>query len=115
MRKMTSVLLVLLMVLSLAACGKKSVKEQLIGSWRGDDGFTSLTMALYDNGTCSLRADDTDDEIQCKWRVTDNERIELSSDDGGLTFIIVNLDEDSLTVSVEGMEEEVQTFYRVGK
>ena len=115
MRKMTSVLLVLLMVLSLAACGKKSVKEQLIGSWRGDDGFVSLTMTLYDNGTCSLGTDDADDEIQCKWRVTDNERLELANDDGELlTLIIVDLDEDSLTVSMEGMEEETGTFYRVG-
>ena len=114
MKKLVSVLLAVLMLLSLAACGKKSVKEQLIGSWRGDSGFASLTMTLYDDGTCDLGTGDADDELQCKWRVVDNEQLELSNEDGELlTFIIVDLDEDSLTVSMEGLEEETGTFYRV--
>ena len=116
MKKLTSILLVLLMVLSLAACGKKNVKEQLVGSWHGDSGFASLTMTLYDDGTCDLGTGDADDELQCKWRVVDNEQLELSNEDGELlTFIIVDLDEDSLTVSMEGLEEETGTFYRVGE
>ena len=116
MKKLTSILLVLLMVLSLVACGKKSVEEQLVGSWHAEDDFTSLTMTLHDDGTCDMGTGDADDEIQCDWRVVGNERLELSDDDDELlTFIIVELDEDSLTLSMEGLEEETGTFYRVGE
>ena len=46
MKRLASVLLVLLMLLSLVACGKKSMKEQLVGSWYGTEGFNSLTLSL---------------------------------------------------------------------
>ena len=66
MKRLASVLLVLLMLLSLVACGKKSMKEQLVGSWYTSDGG-SLAMTLYDDGTCVVGQSVTGDKISMEF------------------------------------------------
>lgn len=116
MKRLASVLLVLLMLLSLAACGEKSMEEQLVGSWYGTEGFNSLTLSLYSDGAGDMRKSGTDEVITLDWRIVEDKRIELTSTEGyELVFIIEAFDEDSLTVSMEGYSGEMMTFQRVGK
>ena len=115
MKKLVCVLLAVLMLLSLAACGKKSMKEQLVGSWYGTEGFNALTLSLYSDGAGDMRRSGTDEVIALDWRVVDDTRLELTSTEGyELVFIIEAFDEDSLTVSMEGYSGGMMTFQRVG-
>ena len=115
MKKLVSVLLAVLMLLSLAACGKKSMKEQLVGSWYGI-GYNALTMSLYSDGAGDMRRNDGTGEVfALGWRVVDDTRLELTNTEGDeLVLIIEAFDEDSLTVSMEGYSGEMMTFQRVG-
>ena len=109
MKKLASVLLVLLMVLSLAACGKKSVEKQLVGSWYASGEDEVLT--FEDDGTCSLGSAG---DFTLEWRVADGDVLELTRPDGSeLTLIIDEVDEDSLTLYPEGLSDEALTFWRV--
>ena len=109
MKKLASVLLVLLMVLSFAACGKKSVEKQLVGSWYESDEDVVLT--FENDGTCSLRSAD---DFTVEWRVVDGDMLELTRPDGSeLTLIIDEMDEDSLTLYPEGFSDETLTFWRI--
>ena len=97
MKKLVSVLLAVLMLLSLAACGKKNMKEQLVGSWYRTEGFNALTLSLYSDGAGDMRRSGTDEVIALDWRVVDDTRLELTSTEGyELVFIIEAFDEDKV-------------------
>ena len=101
MKRLASVLLVLLMLLSLVACGKKSMKEQLVGSWYTSDGG-SLAMTLYDDGTCVVGQSVTGDKISMEWSLIDDELLKLTMDgQDRLSLIITSMSEDSINVYLE--------------
>lgn len=111
---MASVLLVLLMLLSLVACGKKSMKEQLVGSWYTSDGG-SLAMTLYDDGTCVVGQSVTGDKISMEWSLIDDELLKLTMDgQDRLSLIITSMSEDSINVYLESYPDQVMIFQRVG-
>lgn len=115
MKRLASVLLVLLMLLSLVACGKKSVKEQLVGSWYTSDGG-SLAMTLYDDGTCVLGQSVTGDKISMEWSLIDDELLKLTMDgEDRLSLVIASMSEDSINVYLESYPDQVMIFQRVGK
>lgn len=114
MKRLASVLLVLLMLLSLVACGKKSMKEQLVGSWYTSDGG-SLAMTLYDDGTCVVGQSVTGDKISMEWSLIDDELLKLTMDgQDRLSLIITSMSEDSINVYLESYPEQVMIFQRVG-
>ena len=114
MKRLASVLLVLLMLLSLVACGKKSMKEQLVGSWYTSDGG-SLAMTLYDDGTCVVGQSVTGDKISMEWRLIDDELLKLTMDgQDRLSLIITSMSEDSINVYLESYPDQVMIFQRVG-
>ena len=114
MKKLASVLLVLLMLLSLVACGKKSMKEQLVGSWYTSDGG-SLAMTLYDDGTCVVGQSVTGDKISMEWSLIDDELLKLTMDgQDRLSLIITSMSEDSINVYLESYPDQVMIFQRVG-
>ena len=116
MKKLASVLLVLLMVVSLAACGKKSVEKQLVGSWyRINEYEVDLTVTLYDDGTGNMVSIADGGGESCKWRVINDELLEITYRSGSSrTWAIESLDSDSLTVFIEDTAE-TETFHRTGK
>lgn len=115
MKRLASVLLVLLMLLSLVACGKKSMKEQLVGSWYTSDGG-SLAMTLYDDGTCVVGQSVTGDKISMEWSLIDDELLKLTMDgQDRLSLIITSMSEDSINVYLESYPDQVMIFQRVGK
>ena len=114
MKRLASVLLVLLMLLSLVACGKKSMKEQLVGSWYTSDGG-SLAMTLYDDGTCVVGQSVTGDKISVEWSLIDDELLKLTMDgQDRLSLIITSMSEDSINVYLESYPDQVMIFQRVG-
>ena len=114
MKRLASVLLVLLMLLSLVACGKKSMKEQLVGSWYTSDGG-SLAMTLYDDGTCVVGQSVTGDKISMEWSLIDDELLKLTMDgQDRLSIIITSMSEDSINVYLESYPDQVMIFQRVG-
>ena len=114
MKRLASVLLVLLMLLSLVACGKKSMKEQLVGSWYTSDGG-SLAMTLYDDGTCVVGQSVTGDKISMEWSLIDDELLKLTMDgQDRLSLIITSMSADSINVSLESYPDQVMIFQRVG-
>lgn len=114
MKRLASVLLVLLMLLSLVACGKKSMKEQLVGSWYTSDGG-SLAMTLYDDGTCVVWQSVTGDKISMEWSLIDDELLKLTMDgQDRLSLIITSMSEDSINVYLESYPDQVMIFQRVG-
>jgi|GEM_PF-5422098 hypothetical protein len=114
MKRLASVLLVLLMLLSLVACGKKSMKEQLVGSWYTSDGG-SLAMTLYDDGTCVVGQSVTGDKISMEWSLIDDELLKLTMDgQDRLSLIITSMSEDSINVYLESYPDQVMIFQRVG-
>ena len=114
MKRLASVLLVLLMLLSLVACGKKSMKEQLVGSWYTSDGG-SLAMTLYDDGTCVVGQSVTRDKISMEWSLIDDELLKLTMDgQDRLSLIITSMSEDSINVYLESYPDQVMIFQRVG-
>ena len=114
MKRLASVLLVLLMLLSLVACGKKSMKEQLVGSWYTSDGG-SLAMTLYDDGTCVVGQSVTGDKISMEWSIIDDELLKLTMDgQDRLSLIITSMSEDSINVYLESYPDQVMIFQRVG-
>lgn len=114
MKRLASVLLVLLMLLSLVACGKKSMKEQLVGSWYTSDGG-SLAMTLYDDGTCVVGQSVTSDKISMEWSLIDDELLKLTMDgQDRLSLIITSMSEDSINVYLESYPDQVMIFQRVG-
>lgn len=114
MKRLASVLLVLLMLLSLVACGKKSMKEQLVGSWYTSDGG-SLAMTLYDDGTCVVGQSVTGDKISMEWSLIDDEMLKLTMDgQDRLSLIITSMSEDSINVYLESYPDQVMIFQRVG-
>ena len=114
MKRLASVLLVLLMLLSLVACGKKSMKEQLVGSWYTSDGG-SLAMTLYDDGTCVVGQSVTGDKISMEWSLIDDELLKLTMDgQDRLSLIITSMSEDSINVYLESYPDHVMIFQRVG-
>lgn len=114
MKRLASVLLVLLMLLSLVACGKKSMKEQLVGSWYTSDGG-SLAMTLYDDGTCVVGQSVTGDKISMEWSLIDDELLKLTMDgQDRLSLIITSMSEDSINVYLESYPDQVIIFQRVG-
>ena len=114
MKRLASVLLVLLMLLSLVACGKKSMKEQLVGSWYTSDGG-SLAMTLYDDGTCVVGQSVTGDKISMEWSLIDDELLQLTMDgQDRLSLIITSMSEDSINVYLESYPDQVMIFQRVG-
>ena len=114
MKRLASVLLVLLMLLSLVACGKKSMKEQLVGSWYTSDGG-SLAMTLYDDGTCVVGQSVTGDKISMEWSLIDDELLKLTMDgQDRLSLIITSMSEDSINVYLENYPDQVMIFQRVG-
>lgn len=114
MKKLVSVLLAVLMLLSLAACGKKSMKEQLVGSWYTSDGG-SLAMTLYDDGTCVVGQSVTGDKISMEWSLIDDELLKLTMDgQDRLSLIITSMSEDSINVYLESYPDQVMIFQRVG-
>lgn len=114
MKRLASVLLVLLMLLSLVACGKKSMKEQLVGSWYTNDGG-SLAMTLYDDGTCVVGQSVTGDKISMEWSLIDDELLKLTMDgQDRLSLIITSMSEDSINVYLESYPDQVMIFQRVG-
>ena len=114
MKGLASVLLVLLMLLSLVACGKKSMKEQLVGSWYTSDGG-SLAMTLYDDGTCVVGQSVTGDKISMEWSLIDDELLKLTMDgQDRLSLIITSMSEDSINVYLESYPDQVMIFQRVG-
>lgn len=114
MKRLASVLLVLLMLLSLVACGKKSTKEQLVGSWYTSDGG-SLAMTLYDDGTCVVGQSVTGDKISMEWSLIDDELLKLTMDgQDRLSLIITSMSEDSINVYLESYPDQVMIFQRVG-
>lgn len=115
MKKLVSVLLAVLMLLSLVACGKKSMKEQLVGSWYTSDGG-SLAMTLYDDGTCVVGQSVTGDKISMEWSLIDDELLKLTMDgQDRLSLIITSMSEDSINVYLESYPDQVMIFQRVGK
>ena len=48
MKKVFLVILELVMIISMVSCGSKSVKEQLVGTWKRDSGDDSI--AFYEDG-----------------------------------------------------------------
>ena len=114
MKKLVSVLLAVLMLLSLAACGTKSMKEQLVGSWYTSDGG-SLAMTLYDDGTCVVGQSVTGDKISMEWSLIDDELLKLTMDgQDRLSLIITSMSEDSINVYLESYPDQVMIFQRVG-
>lgn len=114
MKRLASVLLVLLMLLSLVACGKKSMKEQLVGSWYTSDGG-SLAMTLYDDGTCVVGQSVTGDKISMEWSLIDDELLKLTMDgQDRLSLIITSMSEDSINIYLESYPDQVMIFQRVG-
>ena len=114
MKRLASVLLVLLVLLSLEACGKKSMKEQLVGSWYTSDGG-SLAMTLYDDGTCVVGQSVTGDKISMEWSLIDDELLKLTMDgQDRLSLIITSMSEDSINVYLESYPDQVMIFQRVG-
>lgn len=114
MKRLASVLLVLLMLLSLVACGKKSMKEQLVGSWYTSDGG-SLAMTLYDDGTCVVGQSVTGDKISMEWSLIDDELLKLTMDgQDRLSLIITSMSEDSINFYLESYPDQVMIFQRVG-
>ena len=114
MKRLASVLLVLLMLLSLVACGTKSMKEQLVGSWYTSDGG-SLAMTLYDDGTCVVGQSVTGDKISMEWSLIDDELLKLTMDgQDRLSLIITSMSEDSINVYLESYPDQVMIFQRVG-
>ena len=114
MKRLASVLLVLLMLLSLVSCGKKSMKEQLVGSWYTSDGG-SLAMTLYDDGTCVVGQSVTGDKISMEWSLIDDELLKLTMDgQDRLSLIITSMSEDSINVYLESYPDQVMIFQRVG-
>ena len=114
MKRLASVLLVLLMLLSLVACGKKSMKDQLVGSWYTSDGG-SLAMTLYDDGTCVVGQSVTGDKISMEWSLIDDELLKLTMDgQDRLSLIITSMSEDSINVYLESYPDQVMIFQRVG-
>ena len=114
MKRLASVLLVLLMLLSLVACGKKSMKEQLVGSWYTSDGG-SLAMTLYDDGTCVVGQSVTGYKISMEWSLIDDELLKLTMDgQDRLSLIITSMSEDSINVYLESYPDQVMIFQRVG-
>lgn len=114
MKRLASVLLVLLMLLSLVACGKKSMKEQMVGSWYTSDGG-SLAMTLYDDGTCVVGQSVTGDKISMEWSLIDDELLKLTMDgQDRLSLIITSMSEDSINVYLESYPDQVMIFQRVG-
>ena len=114
MKRLARVLLVLLMLLSLVACGKKSMKEQLVGSWYTSDGG-SLAMTLYDDGTCVVGQSVTGDKISMEWSLIDDELLKLTMDgQDRLSLIITSMSEDSINVYLESYPDQVMIFQRVG-
>ena len=114
MKRLASVLLVLLMLLSLVACGKKSMKEQLVGSWYTSDGG-SLAMTLYDDGTCVVGQSVTGDKISMEWSLIDDELLKLTMDgQDRLSLIITSMSEDSINVYLESYPDQVMIFQRDG-
>lgn len=114
MKRLASVLLVLLMLLSLVACGKKSMKEQLVGSWYTSDGG-SLAMTLYDDGTCVVGQSVTGDKISMEWSLIDDELLKLTMDgQDRLSLIITSMSEDSINVYLESYPDQMMIFQRVG-
>ena len=114
MKRLASVLLVLLLLLSLVACGKKSMKEQLVGSWYTSDGG-SLAMTLYDDGTCVVGQSVTGDKISMEWSLIDDELLKLTMDgQDRLSLIITSMSEDSINVYLESYPDQVMIFQRVG-
>ena len=114
MKRLASVLLVLLMLLSLVACGKKSMKAQLVGSWYTSDGG-SLAMTLYDDGTCVVGQSVTGDKISMEWSLIDDELLKLTMDgQDRLSLIITSMSEDSINVYLESYPDQVMIFQRVG-
>ena len=112
MKRLASVLLV--MLLSLVACGKKSMKEQLVGSWYTSDGG-SLAMTLYDDGTCVVGQSVTGDKISMEWSLIDDELLKLTMDgQDRLSLIITSMSEDSINVYLESYPDQVMIFQRVG-
>ena len=114
MKRLASVLLVLLMLLSLVACGMKSMKEQLVGSWYTSDGG-SRAMTLYDDGTCVGGQSVTGDKISMEWSLIDDELLKLTMDgQDRLSLIITSMSEDSINVYLESYPDQVMIFQRVG-
>ena len=78
MKKIIAICLLLVMALSLCACGTKQIPDRFIGTWQSNDGTVTLT--LNADGTAKFVDTTKGHDYNVLWTATNNANITISWD-----------------------------------
>ncbi len=97
-------ILLIVMLLSLSACGGDSIEDKILGSWApfGEDEY----MTFYSSGTLTVELSGEDD-IEGSWSISDENMLTISLDGDELTVEVSKISSDSMTWEANGESVEL--------